>query len=748
MNAPARRDRPESGATYGDNHAYLADELGKLDLLLRLRVTAFRRSWQSRPEAAGQSLYISDAEVDWLLDGEPASPFDVSAEARLREALHARQEEIDARGGESLRRGVPLALPQLARLFGLSAFEVQAVLICLAPELRCRYDRLYAYLQDDIARKRPSVDLVLELLCEGEAEKWSARALLAPQAPLLHTGILQTVDDPQSPSGSSGLAQFLRLDPRILHFLLGHGTLDARLTNLVELHHAPRAPSSGELTTEPEVGAALLSFAERWSSDLAAVRHRTVLHLQGPRGVGKQELVLAVCGVLERPLLCLDAQRLPGNLEEAETLLRLAFRESLLLQAPLYVAPASVFLGEGEQAVALRKALAQAVEFYGWLVFLAGEEPWPHRDRFEQAVFYSTALPMPGVPVRENAWKQALRDTLPEAPGDELAARLAERFRLTPGQIREAATALAHRRLVCGAGQPVTFELLGAACRAQAQHDLAALASKVEPCHTWEDLILPADKLVQLREMCSQVRHEHLVHDGWGFGRRLSRGRGISALFSGPPGTGKTIAAEVIAAELQLDLYKIDLARVVSKYIGETEKNLSRVFAEAEDSNAILFFDEADALFGKRTEISDAHDRYANLETSYLLQRMEEYAGVVILASNLRENMDDAFLRRIRFLVDFPFPDTASRLRIWQTHFPPEAPVAEEVNYALLAERIQVAGGNIKNIVLSAAFFAAADGGVIRMEHLLQGTRREYDKIGKLWDGQAFTRPLPSRHAT
>jgi SpoVK/Ycf46/Vps4 family AAA+-type ATPase len=252
--------------------------------------------------------------------------------------------------------------------------------------------------------------------------------------------------------------------------------------------------------------------------------------------------------------------------------------------------------------------------------------------------------------------------------------------------------------------------------------------------------VLPPEVLAQLTDLCEQIRHEHRVYEDWGFGSKVSRGRGVGALFSGPPGTGKTLAAEVIAGELKLELYKVDLARVVSKYVGETEKNLSRIFAEAEDGNAILFFDEADALFGKRTEISDAHDRYANIETSYLLQRMEEYAGVVVLASNLRENMDDAFLRRIRFLVDFPFPDAAGRLRIWRSHLPDEAPVSEDIDFQVLAERVQVAGGNIRNIVLNAAFFAAADGGEeIEPGHVLKGVRREYEKIGKRWDEGLLT---------
>jgi SpoVK/Ycf46/Vps4 family AAA+-type ATPase len=225
------------------------------------------------------------------------------------------------------------------------------------------------------------------------------------------------------------------------------------------------------------------------------------------------------------------------------------------------------------------------------------------------------------------------------------------------------------------------------------------------------------------------------VLDDWGFAERVSRARGVSVLFSGPPGTGKTLAIEVIAGELGLDLYKVDLSGVVSKYVGETEKNLARIFAEAEAGNSILFFDEADALFGKRTKVSDAHDRYANIETSYLLQRMEGSDGVVVLATNLRENMDVAFARRIRFILDFPFPDEASRRRIWAGHLPGQAPVDPELDIGYLARELKVAGGSIRNIVLNAAFLAADDGGQITMEHVMHATRREFDKSGKHWGG-------------
>jgi SpoVK/Ycf46/Vps4 family AAA+-type ATPase len=279
----------------------------------------------------------------------------------------------------------------------------------------------------------------------------------------------------------------------------------------------------------------------------------------------------------------------------------------------------------------------------------------------------------------------------------------------------------------------LTLADLADACREQSAGQLGDLAIKVDARCGWDELVLPAALYEHLKHLCEQVRHHHEVYGAWGFGAKTQRGRGLSALFSGPPGTGKTLAAEVLATDLGLDLYKVDLSGVVSKYIGETEKNLRRIFTEAQNSNAILFFDEADALFGKRTEVSDAHDRYANIETSYLLQKMEEYDGVVVLATNLPQNLDEAFTRRLRFVVEFPFPDADSRARIWRAHFPPAAPVSADIDIDALARELPVAGGNIKNIVLGAAFLAVADGTAIGREHVLRSARNEFDKIGKLW---------------
>jgi ATP-dependent Clp protease ATP-binding subunit ClpA len=307
---------------------------------------------------------------------------------------------------------------------------------------------------------------------------------------------------------------------------------------------------------------------------------------------------------------------------------------------------------------------------------------------------------------------------------------LAGQFVLTSAQIRDAVNAARDR--ASQARRPLTADDLFAMARIYSNPRLSTLARKIEPRYQWADMVLPEDELAKLREVVMTVRRRHKVLEKIEVGRKLAASSGVMALFTGPPGTGKTMAAEVLAAELQLDLYKIELSSVVSKYIGETEKNLERIFSEAANSNAILFFDEADALFGKRAEVKDAHDRYANIEVAYLLQRMELYEGVTILATNLSANLDEAFARRFFRTVEFPFPKQGERLRIWQTIFPKEVERSVQVDFNLLARRFELAGGNIRNIIYSATIQAEADGSVVTMAHLFHGARRELQKMGRL----------------
>ena len=331
---------------------------------------------------------------------------------------------------------------------------------------------------------------------------------------------------------------------------------------------------------------------------------------------------------------------------------------------------------------------------------------------------------------------------------------LSDRFRLTPDQIADA-VAIAYNTArwqqisptktenLSNASIPdnghfnitkpqLSFDNLCNAARAQSGHDLATLARKIQPKFTWNDIVLSPNQVKQLRDICKEAEYRDLVHQKWGFAAKLSLGKGLNVLFSGASGTGKTMAAEVIAHHLQLDLYKIDLSQIVSKYIGETEKNLNRIFTAATNSNAILLFDEADALFGKRSEVQDARDRYANIEVGYLLQKMEEYQGIAILTTNLRSNMDEAFERRLRFIIEFPLPDAKNRLLIWQGIFPKNAPCHPSLDLELLAENFEITGANIRNIALTAAFLAADEGQLIEMVHLIRAMRREYQKMGRI----------------
>ena len=314
-------------------------------------------------------------------------------------------------------------------------------------------------------------------------------------------------------------------------------------------------------------------------------------------------------------------------------------------------------------------------------------------------------------------------------------ATLAGEFKLTSGQLRDLVNSAIDQ--ANGAGRAVTNADLFAAARTHSNPRLATLATKLTPRHTRADIILPPDPMARLVELINKVRYRALVLHEWGVGEKLAAG-GINALFCGKPGTGKTMAAQIVAHELGMDIYRIDLSSMVSKYIGETEKNLERVFSEAESSNAILFFDEADALFGKRSDTKDAHDRYANIEVSYLLQRMDSFDGVTILATNLRANLDEAFTRRFDTLIDFPFPEEGERLRIWQTLLPAKVPKAPDLDLKRLARTFKLAGGSIRNIIVDAGYRAAADGKVLTMPHLLQSTRREVQKMGWLVNEKDF----------
>ncbi|MGQ0778511.1 MAG: ATP-binding protein [Pseudonocardiales bacterium] len=706
-------------------HHVLA-ELARLDLLLRSQVWRLRQSTGASDEG-WSAFYIPDAEIDALLDkpvGVPAwatvSPV-VDIPENAVEQWEQLGAEIAERVAGSVRQGVYLRLLALAELFDLAPFDVDVVVMCLAPEIDRRYERLYGYLHDDITRRAATVDLILNLHCADLAAKVAARTRFTSQAPLVRHHLVTLAEDS---APCSLLGKSVRLDPRIVRFLLEDDHLDDRLRGFARVV-VPEG-SLDDLVFPAQFSARLAELAEHARDDL-------VLYCQGPYGVGKQTAASACCQSWGAVLLVVSAELLAARpAEEFVTLMSLVDREARLQGAVMYWEQVDALLGEQQHVELLLLTLAG----YPGPAFVAGDMVWEPADAPDAMTFIRLEFPTPGYSERLRLWSAALHGLV----GTELdLATLSGKFRLSGGQIRDAAATARHLAVARAPDAPiVTQDDLAAACRLQSNRKLAALAQHITPHYTWDDIVLPADRMEQLREISNQVRYRALVYENWGFERKVAGGRGLCVLFAGPPGTGKTMAADVLAHDLGLDLYKIDLSTVVSKFIGETEKNLARIFAEAATSNAILFFDEADALFGKRTQVRDAHDRYANLETSYLLQKMEEHEGVVILATNLRKNMDEAFVRRLHVTIDFPVPDVDERRRIWTRIWPTEAPRAASLDLELLARQIDVPGGSIRNIALAGAFLAAADGGVVTMAHLVRATQREYQKMGKVLTTEEF----------
>jgi adenylate kinase family enzyme len=692
----------------------LLPALHRLDQLLEWAVVVMQSSGRDTATPF-RGLYIDEDEVRRLLAQAPAAtPFGGQRPAMESDGVC----------------GSDAPLTKLIQSFGLSSFDIDLVILAVAPELDLRYERLYAFLQDDITRKRPTIELALNLLCSGTEEKLERRSHFDPEAPLVRHRLVQILADPNQVSPPL-LGHYFKLDSQVLRFLLGDSGLDPHLFAYCEF--AGPEQDWGGVPNADELRAVLPLLG---GSDTAQPMR---LYFQGAPDSGKSRAARALAGAAGRTLLTCDLGRiLDGN--DFEQRLHGVFREAALRESLLYISGANDL--RGESRAPQRETLLRKLATYCGPVILGGSQPWiPGGASFAVLTVVFGVLDFEA---RRACWQSQLARYGLCVDEKQLEA-LAGRFRLTAAQIEAAvrgAQLSAQWRTAKSQHPDVpTLDDLYAMARGECGHQLASLARRIEPRHVWNDIVLPPDQVSQLREICFQAEYRHVVYDGWGFDQKLSLGKGLNVLFFGAPGTGKTMAAEVIAHELRLDLYRIDLSQVISKYIGETEKNLDRIFSAAENSNAILFFDEADALFGKRSEVRDSHDRYANIEISYLLQKMEEYQGISILATNLRQNLDEAFVRRLQIIVEFPFPDEEYRQRIWKLAFPREAPLADDVHFDRLAREVRLAGGNIKNMALAAAFLAAADGQTIRMSHLVQAARREHQKLGRSWNDGAFREP-------
>jgi ATPase family associated with various cellular activities (AAA) len=586
----------------------------------------------------------------------------------------------------------PSALDILQTNFGLTAFERELVLLCAGFELDAELAEHHG---------PPTFALALAALPEPH---WSA---LTPARPVRHYRLVEVQ------GGSTLVSSTLRIDERILHYLTGVSGVDARLEGMIEVLAPP-----AELVRSHDLVAG--AIVDTWD---ASAWPPAVIELWGANADARCASAAAACDRLGLQLYRLALDGLGRELDERQ-LVRLLTREALLDRVALFIDGDAAEPGDAGMH-GLARRMAERVHAP---IVLAGRD----RGRRLQRPSIAIEVVRPTLAEQRTLFRDAL---VAEQLGDRPDAargidRVVSQFDLGASEIRTVCAA-ARRR---GGGD--LGDALWDTCRAQARAQLEQLAQRIDARVGWSDLAVSAAQRQTLQDISTRVRQRTCVYDTWGFADKGARGLGITALFAGPSGTGKTLAAEVLACELRLDLYRIDLSHVVSKYIGETERNLGRVFDAAEQGAAILLFDEADALFGKRSEVKDSHDRYANIEIGYLLQRMEAYRGLAILTTNFREALDHAFIRRLSFVVEFAMPDAAMRGAIWRGVFPATTPT-DGLDFDQLA-RLSLSGGNIRNIALAAAFLAADAGGPVRMAHVVAAARGEYGKL---------ERPLPSELA-
>lgn len=611
-----------------------------------------------------------------------------------------------ARAMESAEGLTPApAMVILSQRLGFSPFEQKVLLLCAAIELDTSIASLCARAQDNASMPYPTFALALALFDDAS---WD---VISPERPLRYWRLIEINQPGAQPLTTSPL----RADEGIVNYLKGLNYLDDRLAHLVTPLTTEKIEYKLPLSQQKAVEA-IASYLQPYQQNL-------IIQLLGSDSVSKQLVAQQVAQNMNLFLYRLPVELLPTQTAELETFARLWERESLLLPIVLYLdAQDSTSSAEGQ--IPLLHSFARNNN----LLFLSSREICSNLNSPNIAIDIEKPTP----DEQRQLWETVLGDMPFNTISDTTeasAAQLASQFNLNVPTIQQIAQTVIFKIQTSKDNPKSIHEQLWSACLSSTRPQLDILAQRLNPKATWEDIILPLEETSLLHQIADQVRHRSKVYQDWGFQKRMNRGMGISALFAGESGTGKTMAAEVIANDLRLNLYRIDLSAVVSKYIGETEKNLRRLFDAAEDGGAILFFDEADALFGKRSEVKDSHDRYANIEINYLLQRMEAFRGLAILATNMRNALDNAFVRRLRFIVTFQFPNPVERQKIWQKAFPVEVPT-EKLDFARLG-RLNFTGGSIHNIALNAAFLAAQQNTPVTMPLLMQAARTEFRKLDK-----------------
>jgi predicted nucleic acid-binding protein len=619
---------------------------------------------------------------------------------------------IRARCEASAAVGIELPLEQLRRAFSLSITETRVIEVLVALELDAQVRQLASAFLDRSGMA--TIELVESLVYRSSRTRGASGVELVADAALFRYQIADI--------GSSELpwlARPLKIASRVIELALGRMRLAPDVARVADLLLVPRA---GDAMLVDPATRSLVDAAVRAQLDRDGGAPIPVI--VGPEGSGRASLVHAAAHLHRIPVMDVRASQLPRDEAKLVTLLYAIVREAKLFGAMLLVRQLDDLVGNEERHVPDRVGLVTAILTRSGMAvaITATTNVWPSTERRPIVL---VELGIPGELERRTLWQRVLGE-----PTSDVAQRAAERYRVTAGVIERAA-AFAEVQATARSG-PIELADVRVGIRLLLDKDLSTLGRRVEWKQTWDDVVLPPDVRGELDELVGRIRHRRRVLEDWGFARKLAKGVGVSALFSGPPGTGKTMVAGLLAKELELDLYMIDASRMVSKWIGETEKNLARLFDAASAGHAALLFDEADSLFAKRTEVKSSTDRYANLEVNYLLQRMEAFEGITILTTNLESSIDDAFKRRLAFRIAFPMPEAEERAQLWRAMLPAEALVARDIDFDLLASKFEMSGGYIRNAVVRAAYLAAAEDGTISMRHLQRGGTLEYTAMGKV----------------
>lgn len=681
---------------------FLRDEEERKEGLSKYKGLGITPEDVSAALGVGKTISVTDEELKVKMDLE-----DLSERVHLR--VKATQEQGD----------ICLRFEDASLKFGLNQLQRLLLLLGISTNLNPKYMKIYGYLNDHMSRKRPTAGLLPRLLdCDQDS-------------------VIEIVNQLSSENnftkffldnwviGDQNFGLFDRdliINRRMESYILGNDKLDPDIAYLCSIYDVSK-------DLEPPIGIedqlnSVIKILENYYNSIISSHGPVYVQLIGKNGSGRKHLVYNVAKRLGRPVIVADLSGIGHevNLKEA---LNGIVREAVLRNSMIVVEGLDTLLIANENVAEIVDTFFELTKVFADPIFITSNRNIRGLSHTKEHTVTRIELKNPDYKTRIKLWEYYKEQlSIKEVDSKDLS----NKFALTPEQIKGSLIEFRSKNIV----QENDGYTIYKACNEQIEHALEKKATKIDVVYKWEDIVLPTEPKTIMEAVCNQVKYRQEVLEGWGFGNKLPYGKGISLVCSGPPGTGKTMSAQVIAGVLNLELYKIDISKVVSKYIGETEKNLGEIFEEAKLSNAILFFDEADALFGKRTQVNESKDRYANIEVSYLLQKIEEYDGITILATNYLNNIDKAFLRRISYIIAFPFPDYDMRLEIWKKAFPKEAPISKDVDYEFLAKTFELAGGNIRNVSLNSAYLAISEGSDIKMKHVLASTRSELQKMDKL----------------